>query len=97
VVVHCTPTKDFDLKGNKKLRIDKLMEENNLSSKGFQIKDIAWLKKKDQPLRTLASLGIWLNTLEVAEDLIANGLLVGQRYISSVELYWINWKRCYCC
>jgi hypothetical protein len=35
VVVHRTPTEDFDLEGNKKLRIDKLIEENNLSSKGF--------------------------------------------------------------
>ncbi|GFF96871.1 zinc knuckle domain protein [Aspergillus lentulus] len=71
MVVHCTPTEDFDLEGNKKLRIDKLMEENNLSM----------------------LLGIWLNTLEAVEDLITNGLLVGQRYISSMEPYWIDQKR----
>ncbi|EAL87807.1 uncharacterized protein AFUA_1G00950 [Aspergillus fumigatus Af293] len=58
VVVHRTPTEDFDLEGNKKLGIDKLMEENDLSSKGFQIEDIAWLKKKDHPLGTSASLEV---------------------------------------
>jgi FtsZ-binding cell division protein ZapB len=97
VVVHRTPTEDFDLEGNKKLGIDKLMEENDLSSKGFQIEDIAWLKKKDHPLRTSASLGIWLNTPKAAEYLIANGLLVGQRYIGSVEPYRIDRKRCHRC
>jgi hypothetical protein len=35
MVIHYTLTEDFNLKGNKKLRIDKLIEENNLSSKGF--------------------------------------------------------------
>ncbi|KAJ8200122.1 hypothetical protein LV164_008811, partial [Aspergillus fumigatus] len=79
VVVHRTPTEDFDLEGNKQHGIDKVIEENDLGSKGFQIEDIAWLKKKDHPLRTSASLGIWLNTPEAAEYLIANGLLVGQR------------------
>ncbi|KAJ8147384.1 hypothetical protein LV165_008823 [Aspergillus fumigatus] len=79
VVVHRTPTEDFDLEGNKQHGIDKVIEENDLGSKGFQIKDIAWLKKKDHPLRTSASLGIWLNTPEAAEYLITNGLLVSQR------------------
>lgn len=97
VVVHRTPTEDFDLEGNKQHGIDKVMEENDLGSKGFQIEDIAWLKKKDHPLRTSASLGIWLNTPEAAEYLIANGLLVGQRYIGSVEPYRIDRKRCHRC
>lgn len=97
VVVHRTPTEDFDLEGNKQHGIDKVIEENDLGSKGFQIEDIAWLKKKDHPLRTSASLGIWLNTPEAAEYLIANGLLVDQRYIGSVEPYRIDRKRCHRC
>jgi hypothetical protein len=40
VVVHRTPTEDFDLEGNKKLGIDKLMEENDLGSKGFQLRTL---------------------------------------------------------
>ncbi|EED16645.1 conserved hypothetical protein [Talaromyces stipitatus ATCC 10500] len=57
------------------------MEENDLAEKGFEIEDIAWLKKKDRPLGKAASMGIWLNTPEAAESIINNGLLVGQRYI----------------
>lgn len=45
--------------------------------KGFEIEDIAWLKKKDRPLGRSASMGIWLNTPEAAESIINNGLLVG--------------------
>jgi len=34
------------------------MEENELANKGFYIKDIVWLRKKDAPLGASASLGI---------------------------------------
>ncbi|EED11834.1 WD repeat-containing protein, putative [Talaromyces stipitatus ATCC 10500] len=68
----------------KKEGIEKIMEENDLAEKRFEIEDIAWLKKKDSPLGKSASMGIWLNIPEAAESIISNGLLVGQRYIRKV-------------
>ncbi|EED16651.1 zinc knuckle domain protein [Talaromyces stipitatus ATCC 10500] len=97
IVVHRVPTEDFDLEKEKREGIEKIMEENDLAEKGFKIEDIAWLKKKDRPLGKATSMGIWLNTLEAAESIINNGLLVGQRYIGSVEPYKVKLKRCYHC
>jgi hypothetical protein len=97
IVVHRVPTEDFDLEKEKKEGIEKIMEENDLAERGFEIEDIAWLKKKDRPLGKSASMGIWLNTPEAAESIINNGLLVGQRYIGSVEPYKVELKRCYHC
>jgi hypothetical protein len=75
----------------------KIMEENDLIAKGFQIEDIAWLKSKDKPLGKSASLGIWLDTAEAAEWVINNGLVFTQRYIGSIEPYQIKKKRCHRC
>jgi FtsZ-binding cell division protein ZapB len=97
IVVHRVPTEDFDLDNDKKHGIQKMLEENNLTGKGFEIEDVAWLKKKDRPLGRSASMGIWLNTPEAAESIINNGLLVGQRYIGSVEPYRVELKRCNRC
>jgi FtsZ-binding cell division protein ZapB len=97
VVVHRVPTEDFALDREKKEGIEKIMEENDLAEKGFEIEDIAWLKKKDRPLGRSASMGIWLNTPEAAESILNNGLLVGQRYIGSVEPYKVELKRCHRC
>lgn len=97
VVVHRVPTKDFDLDRSKRDGINKIAHENNLADKGYQIKDITWLKRKDIPLGHSASLGIWLNTPEAAEFILSNGLLVGQRYIGSVKLYRVEQKRCRHC
>jgi hypothetical protein len=97
IVVHRVPTEDFDLDMEKRQGIEKIMEENDLTEKGFEIEDIAWLKKKDRPLGRSASMGIWLNTPEAAESIINNGLLVGQRYIGSVEPYRVELKRCHRC
>lgn len=97
IVVHRVPTEDFTLDREKKEGIEKIMEENDLAEKGFEIEDIAWLKKKDRPQGRSASMGIWLNTPEAAESIINNGLLVGQRYIGSVEPYRVERKRCYHC
>jgi hypothetical protein len=91
-MVHRVPTEDFTLDREKKEGIEKIIEENNLTKKGFKIKDITWLKKKDRPLGRSASMGIWLNTPEVAESILNNGLLVGQRYIRSVEPYKVELK-----
>jgi hypothetical protein len=97
VVAHRVPTEDFDLDQEKKQGIQKILIENELEEKGFEIGDIAWLRKKDRPLGRSASLGIWLNTPEAAESIITNGLLVGQRYIGSVEPYRVEMKRCHRC
>jgi hypothetical protein len=95
IVVHQVPTEDFNLDREKNQGIEKILEENNLTKKGFQIKDIAWLKKKDKPLGRSATMGIWLNTPDAADSIINNGLLVGQRYIRNVETYRVELKRCH--
>jgi hypothetical protein len=77
--------------------ITKIMEENDLGSKGFQIEDIAWLKKKDAPLGESASLGIWFDSVKAAEWAVKDGMLFGQRYIGSVEPYQMRKKRCHRC
>ncbi|KAJ5808858.1 hypothetical protein N7474_010127 [Penicillium riverlandense] len=85
IVVHRTPTEGFDLNGDKAGAIEKIMSENELTEPGFQIGDLAWLKKRDKVLGNFASLGIWFDTAEAAQWIVDNGLLVGQRYIGSVE------------
>jgi hypothetical protein len=77
--------------------MEKIIEENNLAESGFYIKELAWLKQKDKVLGKFASLGIWFNSAEGAEHLLNNGLLVGQRYISSVKRREIKRKRCFWC
>jgi hypothetical protein len=88
---------DFDLNREKKQGIEKIIIENKLKEKGFKIADITWLRKKDQPLGRSASMGIWFNTPEAAKWTRQEGLLVGQRYIGSVEPYKVEKKRCHCC
>lgn len=64
------------------------MKENELLERGSGIKEVAWLKKEDKALGKFASphlLGIWFDTAEGASYMLNNGLLVGQRYIGSVE------------
>jgi uncharacterized protein YjbJ (UPF0337 family) len=39
------PTAEFELPGNEKEGIGKIMEDNELTAKGFQIEGNAWLKK----------------------------------------------------
>ena len=97
IVVHRTPTEGFMLPENKTDSINRIMEENDLSAKGFQINDIAWLKSKDKPLSRSASLGIWFDTAEAAEWAMYNGLVFRQRYIGSIEPYQIKRKRCHRC
>ncbi|GFF84625.1 zinc knuckle domain protein [Aspergillus udagawae] len=97
VVVHRVPTEDFELDEDKKGGIEKIMRENGLAEAGYQVEDITWLKRKDMPLGRSALMGIWLNTLEAANSILNNGLLVGQRYIRSMESYWVERKRCRRC
>ena len=97
VAVHRTPTEDFDLENASTRAIEKIMEENDLVEQGFRIEEVAWLKKKDKVLGKFASLGIWFDCAEGAEHILNNGLLVGQRYIGSVERREIKKKRCFRC
>lgn len=97
VVVHRTPTEDFDLENANTEAITKIMEENDLAEQGFQIEELAWLKRKDKVLGKFASLGIWFDSAEGAEYILNNGLLVGQRQIGSVERREIKKKRCFRC
>lgn len=76
IVVHRTLTDDFDLEGAKTHAIEKILEENEMTERGFRIEDVAWLKKKDKVLGKFASLGIWFDSAEAAEWIIDNGLLV---------------------
>jgi hypothetical protein len=68
-----------------------IVEDNSLATKGYQIENIARLKRKDNILGTPASVGIWLDT-EAAKWLINNGLLVGQRFIESNEIHQVKRK-----
>lgn len=97
IVVHRTPTEDFDLENAYAQAIEKIIEENELTERGFRIEEVTWLKKKDKALGKFASLGIWLDSAEGAEWILDNGLLVGQRYIGSVERCEIKRKRCFRC
>lgn len=97
IVVHRTPTEDFDLENANDQAIQKIMEENDLAERGFQIEELAWLKRKDKALGKFASLGIWFNSAEGADYILDYGLLVGQRQIGSVERREIKKKRCFRC
>ncbi|GFF62624.1 hypothetical protein IFM51744_10999 [Aspergillus udagawae] len=97
IVVHRTPTEDFDLKNANTKAIKKIIEENDLAGQGYQIKEVAWLKRKDKPLGKFTSLSIWFDSPEGAEHILNNSLLVSQRYISSVERREIKKKRCFQC
>jgi hypothetical protein len=44
-----------------------MISSHTLREKGYQIADVAWLKRKDISLGRSASMGIWLNTPESAE------------------------------
>ena len=82
VVVHRTPTEDFDLENANAQAIEKIMEENDLTEQGFRIEEVAWLKRKDKALGKFASLGIWFDSAEGAEYILNNGLL------SRPEIHW---------
>jgi ribosomal protein S10 len=97
VVVHRVPTQQVDDKEGKGQSIDRITEENDLAVKGFQVRDIAWLKSKEKPWGRSASLGVWFDTAEAAKWTIDNGLVFGQRYIGSIEAYQLKKKRCHRC
>ncbi|EON69690.1 hypothetical protein W97_08950 [Coniosporium apollinis CBS 100218] len=69
VVVHRTPTNEVNMEA-KEEAVQKIAQENSLPSRGSQIEEITWLKKKDSPLGHSASLGIWFDTAEAAEQAV---------------------------
>ncbi|CEJ62888.1 hypothetical protein PMG11_11373 [Penicillium brasilianum] len=77
VVVHRTPTEDFDLENANTQAIEKIMEDNDLVERGFHIEEVAWLKRKDKVLGKFASLGIWFDSADGAEYILNNGLVRG--------------------
>lgn len=97
VVVHRTPTEDFDLENANAQAIEKIMKENDLNEPGLRIEEVAWLKKKDKALGKFASLGIWFDTAEGADLLLDKGFLVSRGFIGSVERCELKRKRCFRC
>ena len=68
---------EFLLPRNKTDGIQKIVEDNELSARGFQIEDIAWLKWPEKTLGTYVLMGIWFNSAEAADWIINNGLFIG--------------------
>jgi hypothetical protein len=75
IVVHRMPTDSFPHLGDEKESITNIMEENDLATRGYQIREISWLRQKDKPLGQHGSLGIWFNTPEAAEWMIVTDSL----------------------
>ncbi|KAF7184036.1 hypothetical protein CNMCM7691_004595 [Aspergillus felis] len=75
VIMHRTPTEDFNLENANAEAIEKIIEENDLAGQGYQIEEVAWLKRKDKPLGKFALLGIWFDSPEGAEHILNNSLL----------------------
>ena len=97
VVAHRFSTAGMNLEENKQQVIDKIIEENNMATKDFKIDDVRWLKPEDTALGSMASLRIWFDTAGVAKWIEMNGLVCDQRYISGVEAYCVEKKRCHRC
>ncbi|KAJ5593518.1 hypothetical protein N7537_010422 [Penicillium hordei] len=97
VTVHHIPTFGLDLERRNTEAIEKITNENDLTDRGFRIEDIAWLKKRAKELGTFASMDIRFDSLEAAEWMLNNGLLIDQRYIGRVEKCEIKKKRCFRC
>jgi hypothetical protein len=97
VVVHRTPTEEFDLEAGATQAAEKIIEDNSLALHGFRIEELAWMKAKDKPLGKFASLGIWFDSPEGAEHMLRNGFLVNGHFIPKVVHREIKEKRCFRC
>lgn len=97
VVVHRTPTEEFDLETGATQAAEKIVSENSLAEQGFHIEELAWMKARDKTLGKFASLGIWFDSAEGAEHMLRNGFLVNGHYIPHVEQREIKKKRCFRC
>lgn len=96
VVAHRTPTAEVDI-NDKENSIWRISQDNGFASKGHCIEEIAWLKKRDLPFGHSATLGIWFNSAEAAEQAIQHGLVFGQSFVSTIEPYQSQQKRCFRC
>jgi len=67
VVVHRMPTESLNLTEKKKEAVQLIMEENEMTARGYNVNDVVWLQRKDKTLGASASLGIWFDTPEAAE------------------------------
>ena len=97
VVVHRTPTEEFDLETGATQAAEKIIEDNDLAEHGFHIDELAWMKSKDKLLGKFASLGIWFDSAEGAEHMLRKGFVVSQHFIPHVERREIKKKRCFRC
>ncbi|KAJ5138858.1 uncharacterized protein N7515_003706 [Penicillium bovifimosum] len=97
VVVHRTPTEEFNLETGATQAAEKIIEDNDLAEHGFHIEELAWMKAKDKALGKFASLGIWFDSAEGAEHMLRSGFVVSQHYIPQVERREIKKKRCFRC
>jgi hypothetical protein len=87
----------IDLEEDKQQVINKIMEDDDMASKGLKIDDAGWILPEGKPLGMTASLGIWFDTAEAAKWAEMNGLVCDQRYIGSVEAYSVDKKGCRRC
>ncbi|KAJ5655065.1 hypothetical protein N7490_002068 [Penicillium lividum] len=85
VVVHRTPTEEFDLETGATQAAEEIIEDNDLMKHGFRIEELAWMKSKDKTLGKFASLGIWFDSAEGAEHMLREGFLVSGNCIHHVE------------
>jgi hypothetical protein len=67
VIVNHISTEKFSVPDNQKDSIRRIMEENDLITKGFHIKEITWLIRPDKPLGIHTSIEIWLDIADAAE------------------------------
>ncbi|KAF7183247.1 hypothetical protein CNMCM7691_003160 [Aspergillus felis] len=80
VVVHRTPTEEFDLETGAIQAADKITRDNDLVEHSFHIEELAWMKAKDKALGKFALLGIWFDSAEGAEHMLRHGFLVNGHY-----------------
>jgi hypothetical protein len=79
----------IDLEEDKQQVINKIMEDDDMASKGLKIDDAGWILPEGKPLGMTASLGIWFDTAEAAKWAEMNGLVCHQRYIAaSMHTVW---------
>lgn len=64
VVVHRTPTEEFDIETVAAQAAEKIIADNDLADHSFHIEELAWMKAKDKALGKFASLGIWFGSPE---------------------------------
>jgi hypothetical protein len=74
VVVHRTPTEEFDLETGAIQAAEKIINDNDLAEHGFHIDELAWMKAKNKALGKFASLGIRFDSAEGAEYMLQPAL-----------------------